>query len=161
MIFNPTIHLSPQEALAKSYEETNQTLDQYRLDDHDDLKNIEKRIGHPMFHTEFAQRLSKVTHGQVWIEDSYRDKNIAGVYTTKQGIKTYICSFDKGAMPEFSIIVTDAADLPIKEIRGWRTVLTRLIQTRTITYAQAKSAYDLLDHQADERWRANVQQFKV
>ncbi len=160
MILNPTNKLSKQEALLQKQEETNKSLEQYRLDDLEDLKNIEKRIGHPMWHAEFIGRVEKATHRKVWAEDSYRDSSIAGFYTTVNGEKTYICSFQKGAMPEFSIVTVDERNLPIKEQRGWRTVLTRLLQTGHIKFYQIKNAFDIRDHQADERWNANVQQFK-
>lgn len=152
--------LSAREALIEKQEETNKALNQYRLDDHAELKDVNQRIGSPMWHTEFISRVEKATHRKVWAEDSYRDKEVAGFYTTINGEKTYICSFQKGAMPEFSIIVTDERDLPIQEKRGWRTVLTRLLQTGNIKFYQIKNAFDIREHQADERWRANTQSFK-
>lgn len=160
MLIDPSKKLSLSESLKQKKQETNKALDRYRLDDHDDLKNINLRIGSPMLSNEFIGRVEKATGRRIWAEDSYRDNTIAGFYTTKNGEKTYICSFQKGPMPEFSIIVTDAADLPIKEQRGWRTVLTRLLQNKAITFSEINSAFDIREHQADDRWRANTQRFK-
>lgn len=160
MLIDPSKKLSLSESLVQKREQTNKALDRYRLDDHDDLKNINLRIGSPMLSNEFIGRVEKATKRRIWAENSYRDSSIAGFYTTKNGEKTYICSFQKGAMPEFSIIVTDAADLPIKEQRGWRTVLTRLLQSKTITFPEINSAFDIREHLADERWKANTQRFK-
>jgi hypothetical protein len=97
----------------------------------------------------------------VWAEDSYRDPQIAGFYTRDKGEKKYICSFDKGPMPEFSIILTDAADLPIKEKRGWRTVLTRLLQANVINWNQIVCGFGDATHRvAAERWGFNTREYR-
>lgn len=155
---------APKISLAESLEEkkslTHKALMQYRLADHDELKDSDLRVGSGMFHTEFIRRVEKGTGRKVWAEDSYRDSSVVGFYTMKNGEKSYICSFGKGFMPEFSIILTDDRDLPVKENRGWRTVLTRLLQTGNIRMFQIRNSFEIKDHLADERWRANTQNFK-
>lgn len=155
--------LSPQEQLKRSYEDTDKRLDTYRLSDHTDLQNVEKRAGQPLTHQEFIRRVEKLTNRGVWAEDSYRDpQNVSGFYTVKNREKTYICSFDKGVMPEFSLIVTDSADLPIKEKRGWRTVLTRLLQAKVITWPQVVYGFgDGQSHAAADRWSFNTRTFRA
>lgn len=148
------------DALAERKQLTQKALMPYKLDDHAALKNAEVRLANGMFHGEFIGRVEKATGRKVWAEDSYRDKSIVGFYTIKNGVKTYICSFEKGYLPEFSIIQTDERDMPVKENRGWRTVLTRLLQTGAIKMYQIKNAFEIRDHFADERWRANTQNFK-
>lgn len=161
MILNPTKKLSAAEALSRAKADTNTRLDKYRLDDHDDLKDAEKRLGQPMLSSELITRIERLTHRRIWAEDSYRDSSIAGFYTTdNEGSKKFICAFDKGAMPEFSIILTDDKDLPVKERRGWRTVLTRLIQSRHTTLSELEKGFQFRDHQSDERWRANTRDFR-
>jgi hypothetical protein len=159
MILNPSTRLSAKEALQRSYQDTDAKLDQYRLPDQEDLKNIEKRIGHAMFYTEFIQRVEKVTGRRVWFEGSNVTPTVMGAYTTVANQKTYICSFDKIAMPENSIVVTDDRNLPIKEIRGWRTVITRLIQSKAMTCSEAKRAFDLIENQVQDRFTANTKPF--
>lgn len=152
--------LSLKEALAEKQELTRKALLPYKLADHDDLKKAEVRLAHGMYHNEFITRIEKATGRKVWAEDSYRDSSVVGFYTIKNGEKSYICSFNKGFMPEFSIIETDDRDMPVREHRGWRTVLTRLLQTGSIKMYQINNAFEIRDHLADERWRANTQNFK-
>lgn len=157
---NPKKLPSLTDALAEKKELTQKALMPYKLEDHNALKQAEVRFAHGMFHNEFIARIEKATGRKVWAEDSYRDSSIVGFYTTKKGEKSYICSFEKGYMPEFSIIQTDERDMPVKENRGWRTVLTRLLQTGAIKMHQIRNAFEIRDHIADERWRANTQNFK-
>jgi hypothetical protein len=154
--------LSAREKLQRSYEDTDKALMQYRLSDHDDLKNAEKRMGKPMMSSELVKRIEKLTNRAVWAEDSYRDPdNVVGFYTIKKREKVHICAFDKGAMPEYSIIMTDAADLPIKEKRGWRTVLTRLMQADVLTWSQVQYGFgEGMNHAAANRWAFNTRDFR-
>jgi len=153
--------LSAREKLQQSYQETDKALMQYRLSDHDDLKDAEKRMGRPLMSNDLILRVEKLTGRKVWAEDSYRDPEIAGFYTVQKGQKTFLCAFDKGPMPEYSIIMTDAADLPIKEKRGWRTVLTRLLQAGVISWPQVVSGFgDGRSHAAANRWAFNTREFR-
>lgn len=149
--------LPAKEFLAKTKEENYKAGERYRLSDQLELKDKAKRTGEMLFHTELIRRVEKITHRQVWAEDSIRDKEVAGFYTQKQGVKTYICAFDKGPLPEFSIITTDDRDMPIKEKRGWRTVLTRLMQAKVMTWPQVVYGFgDGIDHAASDRWSFNT-----
>lgn len=154
--------LSAAEKLQRSYQDTDKALMQYRLSDHDDLKDAEKRMGRPLMSNDLITRVEKLTNRAVWAEDSYRDpENIAGFYTVNKREKVLICAFDKGPMPEFSIILTDAADLPIKEKRGWRTVLTRLLQAGALTWDQVQYGFgDGRSHAAANRWAFNTREFR-
>ena len=153
--------LSPQEQLQRSYESTDASLERFRLSDHINLKDAEKRMGTPLMHSELIRRVEKLTHKRVWAEDSLRDSSVVGFYTVDKGEKKYICAFDKGPMPEYSFILTDNADLPIKEKRGWRTVLTRLLQSGALTWDQVVYGFGTgLHHQASQRWDFNTRDFR-
>lgn len=153
--------LSPKEQLKQNYEDTDKRLDTYRLSDHNDLKNAEKRMGKQLMHNDLIKRVEKITHKRIWAEDSYRDPNVVGFYHVKNGEKTFICAFDKGAMPEYSIILTDSADLPVKEKRGWRTVLTRLLQAKAMSWGEVVYGFgDGLSHAASSRWDFNTREFR-
>lgn len=118
-------------------------------------------MGRPLLHTELIRRVEKTTHRRVWAEESLHDHNVIGFYHIKKGQKAYVCAFDKGAMPEFSIILTDNADLPIKEKRGWRTVLTRLLQSGAMSWSEVVYGFgDGLDHAASNRWSFNTSKFR-
>lgn len=156
------IKLSPQEQLQAHYEDTDKALMRYRLSDHADLQDAAKRMGVPLMSNDLITRVEKLTGKNVWAEDSYRDpQGVAGFYWVHKGEKTFICAFDKGPMPEYSIILTDAADLPIKEKRGWRTVLTRLLQAGAITWPQVVYGFgDGRSHAAADRWSFNTREFR-
>jgi hypothetical protein len=63
-------------------------------------------------------------------------------------------------LPEFSYILVDAADLPIKEVRGWRTVLHRLLKLKLISWADVLAVFGDPMHAANERWQANTAEFR-
>jgi hypothetical protein len=77
------------------------------------------------------------------------------------GKKTYLSSFDKGEMPEFSFILCDYQEIPEQEVRGWRTVLVRLLTLRALTWRQVKEEFDdpISDLNA-RRWYAETKQFR-
>src|SRR4051794_27686708 len=82
--------LSPQEALKASFEDTERSVSRYRLDDHDELKNIEKKMGKPMQHNELIRRVIRLNAG-IWAEDSNNDKSAVGFYRVgPDGSKEYL-----------------------------------------------------------------------
>jgi hypothetical protein len=154
--------ISAKEALVKIKAENYQAGEQYRLSDHVELKNSEKRTGQMLYHTDLIRRIEKITHKRVWAEDSIHDKAVCGFYTQHEGVKKFLGAFDKGPLPEFSHILTDDRDLPIKEKRGWRTVLTRLMQMKVITWPQVVYGFgDGRDNAAADRWSANSREFSA
>ena len=165
--------IAGQERLDGYKADTHKMLDRYRLSDHEELKKSEKRTGQMLFHTDLIRRIEKITHKRVWAEDSKHDTNVCGFYTTATNpdktsadfgkpVKKFICAFDKGALPEFSHIITDERDLPIREKRGWRTVLTRLMQAKALTWPQVVYGFgDGIDHAASERWSFNSRESRA
>jgi hypothetical protein len=153
--------ISAKEKLVGLKEDTNRQLDRYRLSDHKELKDSEKRTGQMLYHTDLVRRIEKITHKRVWAEDSKHDSTVCGFYTQHNGVKKFICAFDKGPLPEYSHITTDERDLPIKEKRGWRTVLTRLMQAKVITWPQVRYGFgDGESHAASARWNFNTKDLK-
>lgn len=153
--------LSPEETLLASYQDTDQRLNAYRLSDHEQLKQVEKRAGQMMTSSEFIQRVEKVTHREVWAEKSLRSPGVLGFYHVKNREKTYVCAFDEGVLPEHSIIEVDNADLPVKERRGWRTVLTRLLQSGAMSWPQILHSFSDTHSAVSERWRFNTREFRA
>lgn len=151
--------LSSKEQLLKSFEQTDKGLQRYRLDDHDELKKAEERMGQQMAHNELVRRVCKL-NPNIWAEDSLSDANVVGLYTTHKGQKKYLVAFDKGYLPEFSIILTDAADLAIKEKRGWRTVLTRLLKQDALTWEQVMSVFGDAHGKQSKRWYQNTKRYR-
>jgi len=154
--------LSGKEALQQKFEQTDKLLEQYRLSDHEQLKDAEARLGAPLTHAMLIQRVLKL-NSNLWAEDSINDSSVVGLYRRDQeGNKEFLVAFDKGWMPEFSIIFTDAADLPVKEKRGWRTVLIRLLKKRALSWAQVKSVFGDVHgtHERNTRWRQETRPYR-
>lgn len=152
--------LSKEEALLKSFQETDRALQRFRLDDHEHLKDVEARMGKPMLHTDLIRRVLKL-NSAIWTEDSNNDSSVVGFYTRDQeGNKVYLVAFEKGILPEFSFILTDAADLPVKEKRGWRTVLLRLLKQNALSWPQIVAIFGDAHGFASDRWRAETQRYR-
>ncbi len=124
-----------ERALEEKYEDTDRQNEQHRLPEQDTWKESKKRIGKGMFHTELLRYVGNSNH-RIFMETSNANQDIAGFYWMRRDVKTFLVAFPKGFMSEWSIVETDRADLPVKERRGWRTVLVRLMKARALTRAQ-------------------------
>lgn len=151
--------LSKEEALLRSFEQTDKAVDRYRLDDHDHLKDANARTGRPMAHTELIGRVRRAT-SNVWAEDSRNAPENAGFYTNKAGVKTYLCAFEKGVLPEYTIIFTDCADLPVKQRIGWRNVLLRLLGAGVLTWAQVLDIFGDAHGINSRRWKFYTRRYR-
>lgn len=157
--------LSPQEALLRAFEETDRRLRVYRLTDHEELKDAKMRFGHPLSFVELIRRVRKINPA-LWVEDSINMPGHCGFYRYKRPErsddpdKEFLAAFPKTILPEFSIILTDAADLPIKEQRGWRTVLLRLIQQRALRIEDVLVAFDEASGTVAKRWLQYTQHLR-
>lgn len=49
----------------------------------------------------------------------------------------YIGGFERHPMPEYAHVSVDSSGLPLREYRGWRSILISLIKERVITYGSA------------------------
>lgn len=154
--------LNAREALARTYEDTDRRLQAFRLPDHEHLKQAAKLIGKPMLHTELVRRVTRLNPA-VWAETSIAFPENWGFYTRgPNGTKQFIVAAPKGWLPEHSWIETDRADLPVREHRGWRTVLVRLLAARALTWAQVLSAFgDTNSSARNARWRQQTRQFRT
>lgn len=132
--------LRGKEALQKKWNETDRMLEWQRWGGseraQDTMKESPQRVGHPLAHTQLALYVNR-TNPRLHMETSISDETVAGFYArNSDGTKRYVCAFPKGLMSEWSIVCTDRADLPVKEQRGWRTVLLRLLKARHLTFNQ-------------------------
>ena len=132
----PRRHLiSGAEALSRSYEDTDRRIAENRIPDQDSWKESERRIGRSMTHQALGRYVSR-SNPAVVMETSLADPSCAGFYALDGRGKRYLVAFHKGYLPEWSIIETDKADLPVRERRGWRTVLMRLLKQRILSFRQ-------------------------
>jgi hypothetical protein len=154
---------SPEEMLEAMWRDTDAQLAPYRFPDQESFKNREKQTGKGMWSNELVRRILKLNR-DLWVEDAVAVPGSAGFYRMRNGVKTFTgASFWKGFVPEFTIIKTDAADLPVGFTYGWRCVLMRLVKSRDLTYAQINSVWGEV-HLNDERgkhWNLNIREFRA
>jgi hypothetical protein len=73
----------------------------------------------------------------------------------------YVGGFEKKPMPEWSHVTLDTSGLPVREVRGWRSVLMRLIKSRVIAYRSAVEQFGNPEtDQRSGRWFEQLAKFK-
>lgn len=127
--------ISGAEALAQTYEDTDRQVAPNRMPEQDSWKESGRRIGRMMSHQALCRYVTR-SNPRVIMETSIADPACAGFYSLTGDHKRYLVAFHKGHLPEWSIIETDKADLPVRERRGWRTVLMRLLKQRILSFRQ-------------------------
>jgi hypothetical protein len=149
--------------LGAMYEQTEKDLARQRFPDQEDFKKAERRMGKRMLHTEFIKRVLSLNKSLIY-QDSKGAKGSGAFYLVQNGVLIYTgACFRKGWLPEWTIIKTDAADLPTAEglTYGWRTVLQRLLQKKAITYRQVETVFGAVRRNdlCGKNWRLNTQNF--
>jgi hypothetical protein len=162
-----TIHSG--DLLSAMQEETDNQLARHRFPNQEDFKDSERRVGKRMLHTAFIKRVLAMNKNLIY-EDSKGVKGSGAFYLVRNSpagpekIYTGAC-FRKGWMPEWTIMKTDAADLPTQDglTYGYRTVLQRLLQKGAITYRQVVAVFGEV-HRNDlcgKNWLLNTQHFRM
>lgn len=153
--------------LSQMHEQTDKDLAQYRFPDQEDFKQAERRMGKRMLHTEFIKKVLSLNKRLVY-EDSSSMKDSGAFYLIRNGVngpeKVYTAAcFRKGWLPEWTILKTDAADLPTGDglTYGWRVPLQRLIQQKIITYRQVARVFGtvLRNDLCGRSWQVHVGEF--
>lgn len=138
LMFNS--RLSPTEALASLQEDTDRSLQKFRLPDQDFLSKEEARWGRPMHHTDFISKLRTIVPGLVVMEAPYTP-NAFSLYLVKGEQVQYLGWMQQEYAPEFEVIITNERNLPVAQKRAWRTVLLRLIKAGIITEQEAQEVF--------------------
>lgn len=155
-------NLRNAEALAFNQAKTKRDMLRYRWDDQAEMTDCERRIGRRMHHSDLARRVTRLNPA-IFFEQSINFENSLGFYHQDPftGAKTYLSSFDKGDMPEFSFILCDYQDIPEQEVRGWRTVLVRLLALRALKWKQVEEEFgDPISDLNARRWYAETREFR-
>jgi hypothetical protein len=116
-------------------EDEDRRLAKYRLPDQENRKDSPARWGRVMHHSEFINQLQNAIPNL-----QARDGNLPGDISLcrNDGDRlTYICYSNSGYLPEYSIVHVNDQNLPVREQRGWRTVLLRLIKCGLVNEEQA------------------------
>lgn len=152
---------STEEMLKAMWQDTDKQLEPYRYPDQEAFKNAAKQTGKGIWSNELISSIRRINPA-LFVEDSIALPGCAAFYKTVLGEKKYTgACFRKGFIPEFTIIKTDAADLPVEFHYGWRTVLLRLVKSRDLTMNQINKVWGHVHH-GDSRgkhWAAYTQEF--
>lgn len=118
--------------------------------------NKQAQLGHALPWYVITERLSKLNSSLIF-EASRGDSTKMGIYVSDSRVqpegKRFICGFEKGISPEFSIAEVDASGETKAIVKGWRTVLASLIKERLIN---ATGAFLLFGPptRASKNWQA-------
>lgn len=152
--------LNASEALTKAEEKTRAQLEAQRIEGQDILENLEMSLGSPMPYQELIRRLQVLNSDLIFDEGGWRDNiSIKVAVRTENGIekKGLAAGFKKIVLPEFDYS-PPREDLGMRArdyVRGWRTVVERLIQTGHISRAQANKMFGEALGQRSERLKRN------
>jgi hypothetical protein len=155
---------SDMDELKRLWEETDGMLASQRWEDQDGFKDEKRQMGKPMWSNDVISRVLKM-NPRLIVQDSTSMKGSAAFYFVNpdKTLKYTNACFNKGLLPEFTIMTTDTADLPVYYPRyGYRTVLVRLLKGGYISYQQILHAFGEVEHQ-DHRgrhWWLNVRKFR-
>ena len=103
--------------------------------------SLEQQLGRPLTSRQVIDRLKRM-NPRLHFEPSLSDSTKMGIYLPVEGSKRFICGMERGYMPEFSVRHAEEVEIPspdldgtkkkvnriVRETRGWRTVLARLIR---------------------------------
>lgn len=156
-------NLRNQEAEICVREQNRKDLQKYRWDDQQDMINLKMRRGRMMHRSELILRVKRLNPNIV-VEQQINFDDCLGFYALDQvsGKKKYLSSFSKEWMPEFSYIVLDWQDIPETEVRGWRTVLVRLLKTGGLRWRQVQKEFgDPTSIINALRWFAQTEEFRI
>jgi len=154
---------NPEDMLEAMWKDTDSKLERYRYPDQESFKNREKQTGKGIWSHLLVKQVLKLNKNLL-VEDAVALPGCAGFYKMVGSEKKFTgASFRKGLVPEFTIIKTDAADLPVEFTYGWRTVLMRLMKSGDLRYSQINKVWGEV-HFGDARgkhWNLNVREFRV
>lgn len=158
-----------RDSLAQKIEETKNFDAQFKIPDQAFFENHEAARGGPMHPNEFIRRLKKIAPDLIiepgWYRNCVRvciqarDDDPASD-TFNQLVKVPLsCGFCVDEpLPEFSSIVADHRGKPTREVRGWRTVLLRLIHTGVVPYSTVKAEFGDPPGQRGKAWMQQLRE---
>jgi len=158
-----------RDSIAAMKEKIQKQRDPFKLPDQAFLENHEAARGGPMQPNEFIRRLRKIAPQLIIETGGYRNcvrvcilalDDEPSSETFNERVKTPLaCGFciDE-PLPEFSSVVTDKDGVASREVRGWRTVLLRLIHTGAVPYSAIKAEFGDPPGQRGKLWMQQLQE---
>lgn len=72
----------------------------------------------------------------------------------------YVGGIPKTELPEYGYVTLDSSNLPVREIRSWRSVLIALIKSGAITYKQAVTEFGEAVGPRSNRWHEQLRNYR-
>ena len=128
--------------------ESSEAVRRQQWEHQEDYQNDAARIGRPMHHSDLIAKLTRLVPSLYITEGNIKgDLAVFRVYPQPQPRLEgrsfeYLFYMPIGLMPEFSIYEFNERNIPVREkMRGWRTVLLRLIKSKLLTEDQCHEAF--------------------
>lgn len=157
--------LSHEEGVAKLKEGNRQLASAHKIPNQTLLENKDMAQGAEMHPADLIRRIVKL-NGELIVEQGGIPNAVAvrKFALDEDGVlaKKYLTGFyvDR-ALPEFSSVICDNNGLPIREIRGWRTVLLALMNAGALTYEQVKTEFGEPHGQRNSLWMEQTRDKRV
>jgi hypothetical protein len=167
--------LSPEEATHREREIALRKASQSRIDGQEELEDVERSCGPRIAWQELIRRLQDSNPSLLFMDSqggahiaAYRPKNRVELAEHEYDPEkyewwndhVYVTGFPKEYMPEWSHVLLDTSLLPVKEIRGWRSVLMAFIKAKAVTYASAAKHFGEPTDSRSGRWHEQLRNFK-
>jgi hypothetical protein len=170
------LKLDPKESVYREREELLKLASSRKIDGQEELEDAERSAGPRMAWQEVIRRLRKCNPNLLFL-DAQGGGHIA-IYRPKTGQEReniellddtrpawwndhmYVTGFPKHEMPEFPHVILDTSNLPVREYRGWRSVLMALIKSGAISYTSAIQQFGEPTDSRSGRWHEQLRPYK-
>ena len=160
-----------KEAVAKLTEECLDAAAVFKIGGQAELADAERACGPRLYFKEIIRRLEKCNPSLFFREGS---KGNIAVYRLKRlheqkadewdpaapdwyNDHKYVTGFPKDYIPEYSYLILDSSNLPVRELRGWRSILLALIKSGAISYQSTLEQFGKAKGQRSTRWYEQLQ----
>jgi hypothetical protein len=151
------------EAICRVQEDNDHFSDRYRLSDHSELKNLERRAGTRIHHSELILGVQQI-NPRIFVQRSINYPEIPwkwGFYMDVRGRMKYVSGCPDGWLREFSCYEVDERNLMTGyEIRGWRTILLRMLASGLLAWAEVLKRFGDAEGVNSNRWRMLTLHFR-
>jgi hypothetical protein len=169
--------LNPKEAIAREREDLLELAGKAKIWGQTELEDHERSAGPRLSWGELIRRI-RDCNSSIQVLDSQGGSDVA-IYVRKKRNEydeqerdwtrpeffwdhKYVTGMPKSDLPEYAHVTLDTSGLPLREIRGWRSVLIALVKTRAITYEQAIEKFgDPTFDRRSGRWFEQLREYRA
>lgn len=131
-----------REAMIREKEISDEMVEQYQMDDQEDLTNLAARMVNRLSTDEFLRKLRNAGIKCFTVYNGL--PNTVGLWCIPPkitGVARYVCYLRTPFMYEWSVLKLDSHNLPAGELRGWRTVCMELVKADVLTEWQVNQIF--------------------